>query len=62
MAYWTDDRRLDIEQRRLDAAQADAARRIEEKKLRDAGERTDQEERMAWAETQAWEDHHEHSD
>ncbi|MEQ6332941.1 hypothetical protein [Sphingobium sp. MK2] len=56
MAYWTDDRRLDMEQRRLDAEQADAARRIEEKKLRDAGERTDQEERMAWAETQAWED------
>ena len=29
MAYWTDDRALDQEQRRLDAAQADAKRKLD---------------------------------
>lgn len=28
MSYWTDDRNLDVEQRRLDAQQEDAAKRI----------------------------------
>jgi hypothetical protein len=31
VAYWTDDRRLDLEQRRLDAAQADAKRKLDER-------------------------------
>lgn len=29
MAYWCDDRRLDIEQRRLDAMQAEAKRKMD---------------------------------
>lgn len=33
MAYWTDDRKLDQEQRRLDAQQADAAAAIEASKV-----------------------------
>lgn len=55
MAYWTDDHALDMEQRKLDAAQADARRRMDEAKLRGSGLQTQEEEYLAWRETEAWE-------